>query len=149
MDAKHDISVQGDFWLDCTLLVHEPIRSLELRVGIYGSNSLNVCAFATGLTGANLQSVAPGTYRLRLTVDELPLNGGPYTLNASLSDAARSDEIIDAIEDALAFTVLGGDPFGTGRLPTAGAVVLTHHWELSRGEPVAPQRAECGGVTCG
>lgn len=146
MDAKHDISVQGDFWLECSLLVREPISSLELRVSIYGSNNLNVCAFATGLTGANLQNVAPGTYRLRLTVGELPLNDGPYSLNASLSDAAQNDEIIDAIEGALAFTVSGGDPFGTGRLPSAGAVVLLHHWERIGGEHLVSQQAECRGV---
>jgi lipopolysaccharide transport system ATP-binding protein len=132
IDIQENAKVHGAFGISFVLGVHAPIESLEFRIGIYASNGLCVCAFGNSITGTPFTDLQPGQATIRLDIPRLPLNTGHYTMNVSLSADMGSNELFDVIESATNFLVEGGDPFGTGRLPTAGATVLDHQWSMER-----------------
>lgn len=62
------------------------------------------------------------------TIKRLPLLPGRYRINIV---AQCGPENLDHIEDAAQFDVIGGDYFGTGRLPDRGLIVIDHQWQAS------------------
>lgn len=133
IETRDDAGVGDNFWMKFELDVKEHISGIEARLGIYAANGLCVAAFANSITGDQFGDISKGRHCLQLRIPALPLNIGQYTFNISLNSDLGSSEVFDRIEGARNFSISAGDPFRTGQLPTAGAVVVSHNWLLDSG----------------
>jgi lipopolysaccharide transport system ATP-binding protein len=67
--------------------------------------------------------------QLSCLIEELPLKAGNYFLSLEIE---RLGEVWDRVSNVVEFTVLPGDFFGSGVLPSEqqSPVLVRHHWEL-------------------
>ncbi len=118
-----------DLSIGFRLKVKDPITQLEARASIYAPSGECICSFANSVVDHRFDPLNTPEAEIVLTLPALPLNEGSYTMNVSFADGILASlEILDVIENAAGFQVVAGDPFGTGRLPSRGNVVLPHHW---------------------
>jgi homopolymeric O-antigen transport system ATP-binding protein len=133
VDIRNDAAVGADFWIEMHLDVKETVHELQARLSFYDRIGNCVSNFGTNITDDRIRDLAPGNYKLRLFVPRLSLNLGQYNFNVSLNGDEGSFEVFDVLESASSFSVMGGDPFGTGRLPIRGSVVMQHSWSIEYG----------------
>jgi lipopolysaccharide transport system ATP-binding protein len=67
--------------------------------------------------------------RARCIVNDIRFIPGEYTLNAAIGDSSNN---LDRVENAIGFTVLSADIYGTGKTPPRkdGPFALAAHWEM-------------------
>jgi lipopolysaccharide transport system ATP-binding protein len=83
---------------------------------------------ASTMYAAEAPSLArPGAHPVVLELPRLTLLPGEYTLKLAFQVGSVP---LDSVADAVRFTVLPADFYGTGKLPTSGAFVLEQRWTL-------------------
>lgn len=113
------LSIAVDLQLEVT-------GALDLHLGIRDIQGSNVGHLAiTTATGSELRVPQSGKRTVEFEIPRLPLSEGVYTLTIF---ATVNGDVADWIQEAVTFSVSGGDFFGTGKLPPAGqARVLIEH----------------------
>ncbi|AMV16761.1 ABC transporter ATP-binding protein [Planctomyces sp. SH-PL14] len=105
----------------------------EIGSPLFGIDNRVVSGFDLGETA--------GGGRIVCTLAGLPLMPGNYSLDLYLGDRHRG---LDQIYDAIAFSVVPSDVFGTGKLPSphCGPIWQSAEWSLAPQEP-ALEREVC------
>jgi lipopolysaccharide transport system ATP-binding protein len=108
-----------------------PDPSIILR--ILNDQDQLLCRMATKMRPLELglDGPLPSDGELAITVPSLPLTPGHYTIEALVRDG-DSNEVVDHVRAAAAFSVLPSDYFGSGYVPQPkdGAFLLDWRWEL-------------------
>jgi lipopolysaccharide transport system ATP-binding protein len=119
--------------ISLTFSAREPVPAdtLSLSVGInHGLGERLITLWNRFDPGQPLSgtTIEEGT-RLTCTLPNLPLRPGSYPITLYLD---RGGEIIDRIDNQVDFTVLPGDFYGTGQLPSEsqGAFMVPHEWRV-------------------
>lgn len=103
---------------------------LKLGVGIWHFGTM-ISYFDTLYSYADIHEItAPQCGVVVLHVPRLPLLPGRYNINLSLY---QDGEKLQWIEDAMEFTVMAGDYYGTGKIPIGAAckVLIDHQWNIT------------------
>lgn len=111
-------------------LGHLPARpgaELDAFIAIRDDRGELVCDLSSSDTGALLRS-GHGTGVIRCRLPALALNSGRFRLSAKIS---VDGVLADAMTGVLTIDVERGDPYGTGRVPDRGPIVLQHHWDAT------------------
>ena len=108
-----------------------PAETLSLSVGInHGLGERLITLWNRFDPGQPLSgtTIEDGT-RITCTLPNLPLRPGRYPITLYLD---RGGEIVDRIDNQVDFTVLPGDFYGTGQLPSEsqGAFMVPHEWRV-------------------
>jgi lipopolysaccharide transport system ATP-binding protein len=110
-----------------TISTQTAIRSLQFGIGVDSQYGARIFSVATYLSDCQLE-MPPGESSVRCTIESLPLVPGHYYL--SLSAGPSSQLLLDQIEEAISFEVMGGDFYGNGK-PTeawSGVVAVRSQW---------------------
>jgi lipopolysaccharide transport system ATP-binding protein len=113
--------------LKLTISTPSTIRSLHLAIGVDNQYGTRVFSVATYLSSCQFDAL-PGEACFKCTIASLPLVPGRYFL--SLSAGPPNQLLLDQIEDAVSFEVIGGDFYGNGKSPEAwsGVVAVRSGW---------------------
>ncbi len=116
-----------------------PVSDLVVGIDIRSSDGQPIAYLGNQFEGTELRDLPPDG-ELVCRVPGLPLQAGPYL---AVLFCRVSLEVADQLTRPLAFHVLEGDFFGTGRIPPTrfGHVLLPHQWRLTSqesGSVVAP-----------
>ena len=106
----------------------QPDLKLDFSIGIYNHLGEKLMHLSTRYTGPSFVCSFAGT--LICHIPKLPLPPGSYFVNLSMH---HFRERIDHIPNALAFDVIEGDFFGTGKLPPASEnkILVEHIWRTT------------------
>jgi lipopolysaccharide transport system ATP-binding protein len=109
-----------------------PVPRPQLGISIYtilGDLMLNLQSDSAGSPIEEL----PAEGEIRCRLPRCPLPAGGYTVNIL---AAIGDEILDWVQRALEFSVIEGDFFGSGRMPSRAhqAVLVAHDWSVAQSQ---------------
>jgi hypothetical protein len=97
-----------------------PAASVNFGMGLRNAMGVRLSSLAGSLLGKQFSDLPPrGTIRFR--VERLPYNRGVYSI---VLDANSQGVALDRIEDAIQFSVEGGDFYGSGVLPRQENSVL-------------------------
>ncbi|QDV59312.1 ABC transporter ATP-binding protein [Rosistilla oblonga] len=111
--------------------VYDATKSPDVRISIYSHSGHCIANFGTSYTSTPFGMVL-GEASALLRIPNLALNVGHYTVNVSISDPSYSSDVIcDRIEEAARFEIVTADPFGTGKHPAVGSVLMPHTWLLA------------------
>jgi hypothetical protein len=100
----------------------------DVRVSILDANSTIVTNFGVNYFPEPLPTLTKDL-TLEIEVPSLPLAAGNYNLNAAITEDNHRGTV-DRVEIGSGFQVAGGDPYGSGRMPTRGALIIRHAWRL-------------------
>ncbi len=105
------------------------LRDVEVAVNIHGLLGHYISDLWSEGGGAHWPEL-PKEGRIVCTLPRLALNAGHYMLNLH---AAAETYVVDHVDDAVGFDVVGGDFFGTGKMPDPrwGSVLLEQRWSLA------------------
>ncbi|MEQ8744327.1 ABC transporter ATP-binding protein [Parasphingorhabdus sp.] len=129
IDLPDELNSGAPLRVDLILEIAESLRNLEVKIGLYASNGHCVSVLSNTMSGYALRNLPDGRSKLELEVPRCMLNQGSYSLNLSASSEDAS-ALYDRVEDAARFSIIGGDPLGTGRLPLQGSIVMDQAWSL-------------------
>ena len=103
---------------------------LVVQIDVADLYGANLFTLVTHITGQDFQEI-PERGVLVCKVEKLPLLPGTYRLNVLCAALGAN---IDSVQNAAELSVVPGDFFGTGKLPTSnyGSVMVEHSWELER-----------------
>lgn len=107
-----------------------PLRNVHVAIGIYGRYGEKLLHLSTSLVGDDFPTLpAQGTLVCRLP--RLPLQPGRYHVNLW---ANVEGELADWLEGAASLDVVGGDYYGSGRLPPPGQgyFLADHSWDMEQ-----------------
>jgi lipopolysaccharide transport system ATP-binding protein len=119
-----DLEVDVEF--ESPVVVSSPVLGVvvksEIGIPLFGINNRMVAGF-------EFPAAPSGT--ISCTIRRLPLRPGRYSLDLYFGTRDRD---LDAVEDAISFEVMAGDPFGTGKLPAkdVGPFLLPAAFQLRR-----------------
>ncbi|WP_417617907.1 ABC transporter ATP-binding protein [Parasphingorhabdus sp.] len=112
--------------------VSVPLNEPDFRVSIYNQNGICVSNFGSSY----MKSPLPNLDRDAVITLEIPsnaLNAGLYTLNMSISENQLGEpSIVDRIESAVSFQMTSVDPFGTGKAPHIGSIIMPQRWYFDK-----------------
>ena len=102
-------------------------RNVNVSVALFNHENMILADLTTQSTSFRLSKVN-GDWELYCTIDRLPLNVGNYSYSVYCT---TNDDLQDHIEFAGKFEVIGGDFFGSPKLPspTAGSTLIDHNWK--------------------
>lgn len=110
-----------------TISTPTTIRNLQIGIGVDSQLGARIFSVATYLSDCQFDA-QPGETCFNCTIDSLPLVPGNYSL--SLSAGPPNQLLLDQIEEAVSFEVMGGDFYGNGKSPEAwsGVVAARSRW---------------------
>lgn len=122
---------------ECRIFLHYDKRTAKqypnLTAAVIVSTNLDAPVFAhhNRLAGQSLGSL-PATGVLVCSIPDLPLASGSYHLRFGIKTDVVGGDVLDGINDAIPFTVTGGDFFGSGvHLPSSfGNVLVKADWRV-------------------
>ncbi len=109
-----------------------PLADLNIMLNVYGPFEEKLFSLSTSLCPGDWQEL-PQRGELHCSIDKFPLREGNYPFNLLLRIGG---DVADHLQTAGHLEAVGGDFFGTGRLPTnmEGCFLVPHQW-------TAPQRS--------
>lgn len=107
---------------------NHPLGSLTVLFALNGRMGEQIAGLVSDCVGTMWEN-APPAGQVVCRLPRLPLNAGRYSFNVY---AYVNDITADWVREAAAFTVIAGDFFGTGRLPSEdqGSFLLDQSWTL-------------------
>jgi len=115
----------------------ERLANVAMAIHVEDLLGRRLFALATPFTGEDFSTLPPEG-RIRCTLPSLPLVAGEYKTMLWCSVNGR---LADRIYDALRFSVVDADVFGSGRSPNArhhGNFIVPHGWRVADGDAVLP-----------
>ena len=109
------------------------IENVQVDLGINNDYGERISKLSNEYTGDQLPLLEPGLNRLRITISNLSLTPGRYTLTLF---SRSGDEILDWIGHALPVDIEAGDFYGTGKVVSSqeGMMLLKHDYKLEKPE---------------
>jgi hypothetical protein len=104
-----------------------PLNDPQFGIGVDDGTHVRIFSLATYLSSCHLTPITqPCT--VTCCIDSLPLAPGRYLL--SLSAGTSQNNLLDALDHAVALTVEPGDFYSNGRAPSAGLgkVLMRSAW---------------------
>jgi lipopolysaccharide transport system ATP-binding protein len=97
-------------------------------LSIFSSKNSSICLLSNYFTGDYFIDTIPTEGVVKCVIRKLPLNFGTYYFNVSIHSLGGLE---DWVQDAGIFEIIGGDFYGTGRMPDRERMILIdHEWEL-------------------
>jgi lipopolysaccharide transport system ATP-binding protein len=104
------------------------IKDLKVSLSIFSSKNSSICLLSNYFTGDYFIDTIPTEGVVKCVIRKLPLNFGTYYFNVSIHSLGGLE---DWVQDAGIFEIIGGDFYGTGRMPDRERMILIdHEWEL-------------------
>jgi hypothetical protein len=102
----------------------------QFGIGFEDCHGSRVFSVATYLSTSKLPELG-GRCRVRCSISELALTPGRYWL--SLSAGTAGNPLVDALDEAVALEIEGGDFFGNGKIPSTalGRVLVRSDWAVA------------------
>jgi len=122
-----------DVVLHYTKTTPEPFPNLSVFIAVKNHFEIGVFHQNNQFQGTSFGTLPEsGSFVCRLR--DLPLPAGRYRLNVGVKSQSRGGDLLDQLDDAIEFSVAGGDFFGSGfeLPPQAGTCLVRGDWRLEK-----------------
>jgi lipopolysaccharide transport system ATP-binding protein len=109
--------------------LEEPVSSFDINVGFDSVRGQRLFTAHTLFDPNRIYEERVGDQVFECDIPSLPFTPGEYIIRISV-ELNGNRIAVDAVEDAMRFTVAISDYYGTGRAPWNGLIALPHRWRL-------------------
>lgn len=107
----------------------ETIKDFKLSIDVYEQTGMHISNIQNHNIGKKLL-IKPGSNKITVSINDLSLVPGNYTLNTFLAQDQYNTEIYDWVESAANFTVPARDYYGVGAIPNFNARVMYMNYKI-------------------
>lgn len=126
-DRVSELTSGSNYKICLYFMAPNPIKHIIFRMQVLSDDNYILFTLNNFHSSAPFSEISKENC-VSCSIENLPLNEGRYYINLQ---CLVGREIADEIEIASSFTVVKGDFFGTGKLPSVKqGVLLKHKWEL-------------------